>query len=69
MSDMHPLERYKARHAMRPANQTPDGDLLLLSIAEDTHVMRLLAEENQAYIRATMDNMNNGEQNDGSKPD
>lgn len=52
---MHPLERYTLRHAGRPANQTPDGDLLLLSIAQDTHEMLLMARENQEYIRVVND--------------
>lgn len=52
---LHPLERYLARHAARAGNQTPDHDLLLLSIAQDTHAMLLMAQENQEYIRVTMD--------------
>lgn len=63
---MAPLDRYFARHTARPYSSIPDEHLLLLSIAMDTRIMRQLAEENQAYIRYTMDNMNEG-QNDGHK--
>lgn len=53
MPGMHPLERFNARHPHH--NQVPSPDLLLLSIAQDTHEMLLMARENQEYIRNTID--------------
>ena len=60
------LAQYQARHARRDATLIPDHDLLLLSIAENTEKMLVLAERNQEYIEMTMKEMKNDNTGTGS---